>query len=117
MLDAAASTDAKIEGLPPGAVVRPIKSKPKIEGLPEGAVVRPIKAKADTTEKKRDRTPSIDQRSQKFFENHPITREAALGAASGLGIPESQHPVWDMVKGFVSNANPLPQTDDEKTFM
>lgn len=66
---------------------------------------------------KRDRTPSADQQVQKFFENHPIVREAALGTASGLGIPESQHPVWDMVKGTVSNANPLPQTDDEKTFM
>src|SRR6266851_9576182 len=32
----------QIEGLPPGAIVRPMQTQQSIEGLPPGAIVRPI---------------------------------------------------------------------------
>ena len=65
---------------------------------------------------KRDRTPSVDQQTQKFFENHPVVRESALGAFSGLGIPETQHPVWDMLKGVKDTVTNPPTMPDEKAF-
>jgi len=102
----------QIEGLPPGAVVRPI-SKPKITGLPEGAVVKPIKTTASVTKSKQERKPTAGQSTQKFFENHPVVRELGMGALSGLGIPESSHPVWDMLKGLKSTITDPPKTKDE----
>jgi hypothetical protein len=63
----------------------------------------------------KDRTPSSDQRMQKIFEKHPLVREAALGVASGLGIPESdsKNLVWDMAKGTWQTFTGGPQTKDE----
>src|ERR1035441_8193828 len=49
---------------------------------------------------KRHRTPSVDQQTQKFFENHPILRESILGISSGVGIPESMHPAKDLRMGL-----------------
>jgi hypothetical protein len=131
MSDTAITPDVQggIKGLPDGAVVRPIKADndkdkdgvPKIKGLPEGAVVKPIKSTAPDTPgngRKRDRKPTTDQSIQKFFENHPIVREIALGSASGVGIPETskENPAWAMVKGFSHTIADPPKTKDEHVF-
>ncbi|HXN71566.1 MAG TPA: hypothetical protein VN861_03320 [Candidatus Acidoferrales bacterium] len=104
------------------------KRKPGYDGLADDVLVREVLARRpdytqyiQTAEPrprlKNNREPSFDQRTQKFFENHPKIREAALGAASGLGIPESLHPVADMAKGFVHTVADAPQTTDEQALV
>lgn len=73
----------QIEGLPPGAIVKPI-AKPKIEGLPEGAIVRPIT---------QDSTPRVDEPKPSDWRDRVMSHlegpEALLDArtAKDLGLP------------------------------
>src|SRR5438552_12151177 len=48
-----------------------------------------------------------------FMEQHPVAREAALGAFSGLGIPETMTPVRDLARGVAQLGAP-PTTTGEK---
>jgi len=102
------------------------KRKQGYDAVPDDVLVREVLARRPdytkyiqtaqprTKMKERtDRTPTTDQRMQKFFENHPMLREGLLGAASGLGIPESEHPVTDMAKGLVHTVTDKPKTKDE----
>lgn len=109
------------------------RRKPGYDSLSDDVLVREVLARRpdytkyiQTAEarpklKRQDRTPNIDQQfrksTQKFFENHPLLREAALGAASGLGLPESTHPITDLRKGVWHTLTDAPQTPDEKSFM
>jgi len=63
-----------------------------------------------------DRTPSAEQSMRKFFENHPTLREAILGAGTGAGIPESEHPISEAAKGLAKTIYEPPKTTDEKVF-
>src|SRR5438552_7000521 len=47
------------------------------------------------------------------MEQHPVAREAALGAFSGLGIPETMTPVRDLARGVAQLGAP-PTTTGEK---
>ena len=67
----------------------------------------------DPTRTRLGRTPTTDQRVQKFFENHPITREIALKGISALGAPESQHVMNDFGKGVWNTISDPPKTADE----
>jgi hypothetical protein len=70
----------------------------------------------DPTRTRLGRTPTTDQRTQKFFENHPKLREAVLGTAGGAGIPESQNVVKDLGKGLWSTITEPPKSKDEYVF-
>jgi len=65
--------------------------------------VEPIKqsfGEVEPIDKKSLRSLDADKSKPKSFgERHPYVREAVLGAASGLGIPESKTPVKDLAKG------------------
>lgn len=58
--------------------------------------------------------PGSDPTKQSgFMQSHPKTREAILGAFSGLGVPETMNPVTDLVKGIGHLFTP-PESTDEK---
>jgi len=70
----------------------------------------------DPTRTRLGRTPTADQRIQKFFENHPITREIAIKGISAAGAPESQNVITDFAKGTWKSITDPPQSLDEKSF-
>lgn len=103
--------------------------RPKLADIPDDVLVREtlvrrpkLMSMVQTSEprpklKRHDRELNLDQQfrksSQAFFYNHPLIREAALGAASGLGLPESTSPTKDLAKGMASTLADDPQTPDE----
>jgi hypothetical protein len=48
-----------------------------------------------------------------FFATHEKTREAILGAFSGIGVPETQTPIRDLGRGLVKTFDLKPQGKDE----
>lgn len=81
------------------------------------SVLTPDKFMADKTDDKPKHKVDLTatkHRAKTYFETHPIIREGVLGALSGVGIPESQHPVEDMVKGLWHTIVTPPSTSDEK---
>lgn len=101
------------------------KRKPEFKDIPDDVVAREvlkrqpewlelIQTSSPRPKQTRDRTPTTEQRTQKFLENHPLIREGALALASGSGIPESDTPVSDTFKGLWKTVSDPPQTNDEK---
>lgn len=54
----------------------------------------------------------MEKRTPGFFETHPRTREAILGAFGGAGIPETMHPVSDLAKGVGQMLSPKASSED-----
>lgn len=87
----------QIEGLPPGAIVRPIRPRDqRIEGLPPGAIVRPIQRAQDggnqgaeeqstQPETFADRHPFVAQAGDLLQAVLSTPEELSTGAAKGIG--------------------------------
>lgn len=102
----------QIEGLPPGAILKPIQ-QPAIQGLPPGAILRPI-GSAPTVNAEMERAQNRDygQTSMSpgtttFDQAHPQPKAgAAQRFAQGAGIPTSQSETTEAVRGMLN-----PQAD------
>jgi hypothetical protein len=122
----------QIEGLPPGAILKPIQ-QPAIQGLPPGAILKPIGTAAPkpyekpaslmTADEQMQRAtnrdygqPSMSAGTQTFEQAHPnyAKRAAPKGVLSrflaGAGVPTSQGETTQAVQGLLTpQADPAEQ--------
>lgn len=72
----------KLATIPDDVLVREtLQRRPQLMGMVQISEPRP--------KLKKDREPTVDQRMQKFFENHPLIREAVGGILGGAGASET----------------------------
>lgn len=116
----------QIEGLPPGAIVKPLSSTPapasvssapgQIEGLPPGAIVKPLQQPPASLE---TQSPTLGTGSQPEAAGSPEPQEPERSTLQEVG-----HQILGAVKGPIAEVGNVvsgigdmfsdPQTDDEK---
>jgi hypothetical protein len=94
-------TQPEIEGLPPGAILKPIH--PDIQGLPPGAILKPI----SNTAPKNLPTELIKPGPKSGISMNAPVSSLVTGIAGGTGIPETEHPVRDIAAGIIDPPNIL----------
>lgn len=115
----------QIEGLPPGAILKPIQ-QPDIQGLPEGAILKPIGEAAPAPSQyeqdiQRAKSRNYGQTSMSagtktFEQTHPeyVKQYGPQGGAkrfaAGAGIPTSQSEMTQAVQGMLT-----PEADPAET--